>query len=83
MRRGPERERWCSGAPRGPRYIGSMRIRGGSAGFRLCEAVRVRVGVDVVLTFCNASAVSRSDVASITGLSLCRPPTDRGMRLPF
>jgi len=41
----------------------SMRIRGGSAGFRLCEALRMRIGADVVLTFCNASAVSRSDVA--------------------
>ncbi len=26
----------------------------------------MRIGADVVLTFCNASAVSRSDVASIT-----------------
>jgi hypothetical protein len=37
-----------------------------SASFRLCEAFRMRRGADVVLTFCNASAVSRSDVASIT-----------------
>ncbi len=36
------------------RYIRSMRFRGGSGGFRLCEAVRLRVGADVALTFCNA-----------------------------
>ena len=34
----------------------SMRFRGGSAGFRLCEEVCARVGADVGLTFCNAQA---------------------------
>jgi hypothetical protein len=33
-----------------------MRFRDVSAGFRLCQPVRVPVGADVVLTFCNAYA---------------------------
>ncbi len=32
----------------------SMRFRGSSAGFWLCEPVHARVKADVVLTFCNA-----------------------------
>ena len=33
-----------------------MRFRGELGAFRLCEAVRVRIGADVVRTFCNAYA---------------------------
>src|SRR6266545_8205755 len=33
-----------------------MHFRSGERAFRLCEAVRVRIGPDVVLTFCNAQA---------------------------
>ena len=36
------------------RHIRSMRFRAESAGFWLWEAVCVRVGPDVVLTFCDA-----------------------------
>jgi hypothetical protein len=36
------------------RHIRSMRFRARPGGFWLCEAVRVRVGVDIMLTFCNA-----------------------------
>src|SRR6266540_2405654 len=45
-----------------PRFHGegalhrSMHFRSGERAFRLCEAVRVRIGPDVVLTFCNAQA---------------------------
>src|SRR2546428_3528631 len=68
LRRGGAGSRFahhCSKPPQRARYIGSRRIPGGSAGFRLCESVHIRIGADVVLTFFNASAVSRSDVASI------------------
>src|SRR6266508_2126489 len=41
-----------------------------------CEAVGMRIGADVVLTFCNASAVSRSDIASITR-RVARSSSDR------
>ena len=53
-----------SGGPALSALHWSMRFRGGAAGFRLCEPVRVRVGADVVLTFRNAWASAAAGLST-------------------
>ncbi len=49
-------------------HIRAMRFRVGDEGFRLWEAVRMRVGADVVLTFCNGQAERLGRWSGATGL---------------